>query len=51
MFGEAHGVFGNDKTKFECQWVECGLQMNKESVGRHVTETQLSCRYPCTYWG
>ncbi|KAI6015379.1 hypothetical protein BKA83DRAFT_689287, partial [Pisolithus microcarpus] len=48
---EAHGVFGNDKTKFECQWVGCGLQMNKESVGRHVTEAHLSYRYPCTHCG
>ncbi|KAI5984456.1 hypothetical protein EDD15DRAFT_2201299 [Pisolithus albus] len=33
---EAHGVFGNDKTVFKWQWVECGLQMNKGSVGRHL---------------
>ncbi|KAI5984432.1 hypothetical protein EDD15DRAFT_2201284 [Pisolithus albus] len=39
------GVFGNDKTMFKCQWVECGLEMNKESIGRHVTEAHLSYSY------
>ncbi|KAI6025010.1 hypothetical protein PISMIDRAFT_673185 [Pisolithus microcarpus 441] len=48
---EAHGIFGNDKTKFKCQWVDCGLQMNKESVGRHVAESHLLYRYPCPYCG
>ncbi|KAI6120447.1 hypothetical protein EDD16DRAFT_1705708 [Pisolithus croceorrhizus] len=48
---EAHGVFGNDKTKFKCEWIGCGLQMNKESVGRHVAESHLLYRYPCAYCG
>ncbi|KAI5984424.1 hypothetical protein EDD15DRAFT_2521615 [Pisolithus albus] len=39
------GVIGNDKTMFKCQWVECGLEMNKESIGRHVTEAHLSYSY------
>ncbi|KAI5998833.1 hypothetical protein EDD15DRAFT_2363689 [Pisolithus albus] len=33
---EAHGIFGNDKAKFKCEWVDCGLQMNKESVSLHL---------------
>ncbi|KAI5984438.1 hypothetical protein EDD15DRAFT_2308653 [Pisolithus albus] len=48
---EAHGVFGNDKTQFKCQWIECGLLMNKESIGRHVAEMHLSYTYPCTHCG
>ncbi|KAI6042470.1 hypothetical protein EDC04DRAFT_2658253, partial [Pisolithus marmoratus] len=48
---ECHGVCGNDKAKFRCEWVGCGLQMNKESVGRHVAEAHLQYRYPCAYCG
>ncbi|KAI6120446.1 hypothetical protein EDD16DRAFT_840565 [Pisolithus croceorrhizus] len=48
---EVHGVSGNDKTKFRCEWVECGLQMNKESVGRHVVESHLQFRFPCPNCG
>lgn len=48
---EAHGVFGNDKIKFKCEWVGCGLQMNKESVGQHVAESHLLCMYTCIHCG
>ncbi|KAI5995100.1 hypothetical protein EDD15DRAFT_2256807 [Pisolithus albus] len=48
---EAHGVFGNGKTQFKCRWVGCGLQMNKESVGRHVAEAHPSYTHPCTHCG
>lgn len=48
---ECHGIFGNDKARFRCEWVECGLQMNKESIVRHVTESHLQYKHQCTFCG
>ncbi|KAG6332934.1 hypothetical protein ID866_6150 [Astraeus odoratus] len=30
-----------------CNWSACGLQMNKESIVRHVTEIHLEYRFDC----
>lgn len=35
---EVHGICSNDKTKFRCEWVDCGLRMNKE---RNRTAVQV----------
>ncbi|KAG6330679.1 hypothetical protein ID866_8407 [Astraeus odoratus] len=42
-----HGVHGNDKAKVYCRWLGCNLQMNKESVARHVAEMHLQRRHYC----
>ncbi|KIM56016.1 hypothetical protein SCLCIDRAFT_272391 [Scleroderma citrinum Foug A] len=46
-----HGISGNDRTPFYCQWVGCGALMNKESINRHVTEMHLQTRHICPVCG
>ncbi|KAI6013044.1 hypothetical protein EDC04DRAFT_2496979, partial [Pisolithus marmoratus] len=48
---EIHGIHGNDKARFRCQWVNCGMEMNKESMMRHVEEAHLYYTYPCVHCG
>lgn len=44
---ECHQVSGHDKSRLRCDWVGCGLVMNKESVVRHVTEMHLEFKHTC----
>ncbi|KIM57970.1 hypothetical protein SCLCIDRAFT_28479 [Scleroderma citrinum Foug A] len=42
-----HGVVGGDKSKFSCDWLQCGIVMNKESIVRHVVEAHLQFKFIC----
>lgn len=33
-----HGIVGSDELKVRCDWGQCGVEMNMESIDRHVAE-------------
>jgi len=44
---DQHGVIGGSKVKVRCEWTKCGMEMNKESIVRHVTEMHLEYKFIC----
>ncbi|KAG1857882.1 hypothetical protein C8R48DRAFT_269827 [Suillus tomentosus] len=44
---EKHGIHGSDKDHVFCLWNSCYLELNKESLTRHVEEKHLKIVHPC----
>lgn len=42
-----HGVTGSEKTPVMCCWDGCFMEMNRESLVRHVNERHLELKYAC----
>ncbi|KAG2118389.1 hypothetical protein DEU56DRAFT_142975 [Suillus clintonianus] len=44
---DVHGIHGPDKYRVLCKWNGCGLEVNKESLGRHVEEKHMRIIHSC----
>ncbi|KAG2749958.1 hypothetical protein P692DRAFT_20730885 [Suillus brevipes Sb2] len=48
---EVHGVHGSDKSRVPCCWMSCNMELNKESLTRHIEEVHLMIAHQCVSCG
>ncbi|KAG2061079.1 hypothetical protein BDR06DRAFT_397548 [Suillus hirtellus] len=44
---ERHGIHGPDNARVFCQWRSCDMEVNKESLTRHIEEKHMKVVHPC----
>ncbi|KAG1890521.1 uncharacterized protein F5891DRAFT_123022 [Suillus fuscotomentosus] len=44
---KVHGIRGSDNSHVICKWDSCDLEVNKESLSRHVEERHLRIVHSC----